>query len=71
MACRREWSYGEGKKKLTFICTNYPDTEEEKKKFSEIYTHSMIMGLEKQFGENWGTQAMNKVKELELKKGVE
>lgn len=57
--------------RLKAVCLNYPDTPEEIESFSRRYYEAMIMGLEMQFGENWGRPAMAKLRELEAKKKAE
>ncbi|AYE35421.1 hypothetical protein [Clostridium septicum] len=60
MACIKEFK--SDKCDLTAICLNYPDTEEEFQTLSNVFYKSMIEGLERQFGTNWGTEVMKKVK---------
>lgn len=64
MSCRKEFIQKNyiGKTRLKAVCLNYPDTPEEIESFSRRYVESMIMGLEKQFGSNWGTPAMELVR---------
>ncbi|GAB6167590.1 hypothetical protein JCM1393_00500 [Clostridium carnis] len=60
MACIKEFK--SDKSDLTAICLNYPSTEEELEALSDRYYKAMIEGLEKQYGPNWGTIIMQKVK---------
>lgn len=59
MACIKEFK--SDKCDLTAICLNYPSTEEELEALSNRYYKSMIEGLERQYGPNWGTVIMQKV----------
>lgn len=70
MSCRKEFIQKQyvGRTRLKAVCLNYPDTPEEIEAFSRRYCETMIMGLEKQFGDNWGTPAIEKVRELEAQK---
>lgn len=61
MACIKEFK--NDKSDFTGVCLNYPDTEEELEALSDNYYKSMIQGLEQQYGPNWGTIIMQKIKE--------
>lgn len=72
MSCKKEFIQKDyiGRTRLKAVCLNYPDTSEEVESFSRTYSETMIIGLEKQFGENWGTAVMKKVKELDSGKHI-
>lgn len=66
MSCRKEFIQKEyiRRTRLKAVCLNYPDTPEEIESFSRRYCESMVIALENQFGENWGTPALKKLNEL-------
>lgn len=60
MACRKEFKSKDGK--MTAVCLNYPNTPEEIEALSKKFYTATIEMLEREFGEDWGTKAIAKLK---------
>lgn len=60
MSCIKEFKFKNSD--LTGVCLNYPSNEKEFEALSVRYYETMIEGLERQYGCNWGTKILEKIK---------